>query len=246
MIACTGLSRSFGATRVVADLTFELPAGSVCACLGRNGAGKSTLLKLLTGLLAPSAGRAVVDGLEVTGSGPELRRRIGVLPERLGLFEQLTLEEHLHLAGPLYGLSRAGTRERSAQLLRALGLERGRDTFAGQASMGMRKKAALALALLHNPRVLFLDEPFESVDPGSARAVRELIAALPGRGITVFFTSHALATAEGLASQFLFLEQGRMLRLLPAGELPASLAETYFELLPALGGEELPWLGWQA
>ena len=244
MISCRGLSRRFGAARVVEDVSFALPAGSICACLGPNGAGKSTLMKLLTGLLAPDAGEACVAGLDVARQSLELKRRLGVLPERLGLFEHLTLEEHLHLAGPGYGLSRAETRDRTGQLLRCLGLEEGRDTFADQGSMGMRKKTALAMALIHRPRVLFLDEPFEGLDPASARVVRDLLAAMPGRGVTVFFTSHALSTAERIATHFAFLDRGRLLRLAGSEELPASLEETYFDLLPALRGDDLPWLRW--
>jgi ABC-2 type transport system ATP-binding protein len=243
MIFSQGLCRRFGSASVLEEVSFRLPQGSICACLGPNGAGKSTLLKVLTGQLAPSAGRAEVAGLDVVRQSRALKAVIGVLPERLGLFEHLTLEEHLHLAGPGYGLTRAETRRRSEELLRALGLESGRDTFAEHGSMGMRKKTALALALLHNPRALFLDEPFESLDPASARAVHALLGVLPGRGMTVFFTSHALSMAEGLATHFAFLERGRLARLCRAEDLPATLEDAYFDLMPALGGEALTWLG---
>lgn len=229
---------------VVDQLSLELPTGSICACLGPNGAGKSTVIKLLTGALAPSSGAATVAGIDVATSPRDLRRSIGVLPERLGLFDHLTLEEHLQMIGPIYGLSGAETRERTDQLLRVFSLEVGRDTFAEHASTGMRKKAAMALALLHNPRVLFLDEPFESLDPASARVVRDLLATLPSRGMTVFFTAHSLWMAEQIATHFVFLEHGRLVRLATSDELPASLEETYFDLVPAVKAEDLPWLGW--
>jgi len=228
---------------VVDGLTFALAPGSLTACMGPNGAGKSTLLKLLAGTLAPSEGEARINGMDARRGGAALRRTLGVLPERLGLFGNLTVEEHLLMAGRMFGLGKEETRLRTGQLLRALDLEHGRETFADRCSMGMRKKTALALALIHNPSVLLLDEPFESVDPASARAVHDLLAGLPGRGVTVFFTSHALTLSERIATHFLFLDHGRLVRLAQAGELEASLEETYFDHLPPLSPEDLPWLG---
>ena len=172
-----------------------------------------------------------------------MKRRIGVLPEKLGLFDHLTVEEHLHLAGPLYGLSKAETRRRTDDLLRALALDHGREVFADQCSMGMRKKTALALALIHNPEVLLLDEPFEGIDPASAKALRDLLAGLPGRGRTVFFTAHSLTLVEGIATHFAFLEAGRLVQFSPSNQLTASLEATYLDLLPSVPPEDLPWLG---
>ena len=243
MISCRGLSRRFGSTLVVDDLSFDLPKGSICACLGPNGAGKSTAIKLLTGVLAPSSGQATVAGFDVVTSPWELKRNIGVLPERLGLFDHLTIEEHLHLVGPIYGLSSAETRKRTDQLIRVLSLEHGRNTFADQSSMGMRKKTALALALIHNPPVLFLDEPFESIDPASAMVVRDLLATLPQRGMTAFFTAHSLSMAERVATHYAFLDHGRLVRLATSDEILATLEDAYFDLLPPVKGEDLPWLG---
>jgi ABC-2 type transport system ATP-binding protein len=243
MISSRGLSRRFGSTLVVDDLSFELPIGSICACLGPNGAGKSTVIKLLTGVLAPTSGQATVAGFDVVASSWDLKRNIGVLPERLGLFDHLTIEEHLLLVGPIYGLSSAETRRRTDQLIRVLSLEDGRDTFADHASMGMRKKTALALAIIHNPLVLFLDEPFESIDPASAMVVRDLLATLPSRGMTVFFTAHSLSLAERIATHFAFLDHGRLVRLASSDEILATLEDAYFDLMPPIKGEDLSWLG---
>ena len=165
MISCQGLTRRFGDFIAVHQVALDVPKGNICALLGPNGAGKSTLMKMLTGLLAPTSGDAAVEGFDVRKDVLAIKRISGILPEHLGLFDELTVEEHLLLSGPIYGLSAHETRARTGQLLHALGLEDGRNTFAAQCSHGMRKKTALALALLHNPSVLFLDEPFEGIDP---------------------------------------------------------------------------------
>jgi ABC-2 type transport system ATP-binding protein len=175
MIHCRNVTKRFGEFVAVDDVSLDLPSG-ICALLGPNGAGKSTLLKILAGLLPPDAGELRIPG----------KREMGVLPEDLGLFDALTIEEHLELCGPIYGLSRTETRERTGALLRILGLENGRYTYLDQCSHGMRKKTALAMALLHNPRVLLLDEPFEGIDPVSSVTIRDLLIAVAGRGIAVF------------------------------------------------------------
>ncbi|MDE3165525.1 MAG: ABC transporter ATP-binding protein, partial [Acidobacteriota bacterium] len=165
MISCRNLTRRFGEFTAVDRLNLEVDPGAICAFLGPNGAGKSTTVNMMTGLLAPTSGEVRVCGLDPAAAGLELKRRIGVLPEDLGLFDDLTVEEHLLLTGDIYGLARAESRARTAQLLHALSLEHGRHTFAAACSHGMRKKTAFAMALLPNPQALFLDEPIEAVDP---------------------------------------------------------------------------------
>ncbi len=227
----------------VDSLTLHVPAGGICAFLGPNGAGKSTTFGMLTGLLKPTGGQAVVAGYDAAVHPLEVKRLIGVLPENLGLFGTLTVEEHLFLSGPIYGLTRAETHARADQLLRALALEDGRDTFIDQCSYGMRKKTALAMALLHNPRVLFLDEPFEGIDPVTSRTLRELLATLAARGVTVFLTSHILSIVERLAHQIVIIRAGRMVWNSRPDELPKALEDMYFDLAEAPIEEELPWLG---
>ena len=210
MIECRNLVRDFGEFRAVDGVSFHVPRGKICALLGPNGAGKSTIMKMLAGLLAPTAGTVSVDALDPVKAPLELKRICGILPEGLGLFDDLTVEEHLQLSGPIYGLSAGETSTRGDQLLRLLDLEHGRDTFLSECSHGMRKKTALALALLHNPRVLFLDEPFEGIDPVTSKTIRDLLAAIAGRGITIFLTSHILSIVDRLAGQILMLRKGRI------------------------------------
>jgi ABC-2 type transport system ATP-binding protein len=243
VISAHNLTRRFGDFTAVDNLSFEIPGGAICAFMGHNGAGKSTTVNMLTGLLAPTAGDAKVAGLSITTGGVELKRKIGVLPANLGLFDDLTVEEHLTLTGDVYGLPREETRSRSAQLLRVLDLEQGRNVFASQCSSGMRKKTALAMALIYNPPVLFLDEPFEAIDPMSSRTISELLSRIAGRGTTVFLTSHILSTIERMASHFMVIRNGKLVWTATAGELTKPLEEIYFELVGYSRVEDLEWLG---
>ncbi len=243
MISCRNLTRRFGDFTAVNGLNLEVEGGTICAFLGPNGAGKSTTVKMLTGLLAPSSGEVKVCGLDAPANALELKRRIGVLPEDLGLFDDLTVEEHLLLTGDIYGVPREESRARTAQLLHALSLEHGRRTFAASCSHGMRKKTAFAMALLPNPQVLFLDEPFEAIDPVTAKIMRDLLKSCAGHGITVFLTSHILSMVERIADQVVMIRKGTMVWNSPVGELPQSLEDHYFDLVETPVVEELEWLG---
>jgi ABC-2 type transport system ATP-binding protein len=243
MITARELTRRFGDFTAVDRLTFEVAEGAICAFLGPNGAGKSTTVKMLTGLLAPTSGSVTVCGLDVAARPLEVKRRIGVLPEDLGLFDDLTVEEHLLLTGDVYGLKKAETKARAAQLLRALSLEHGRHTFASACSHGMRKKTSFAMALLPNPEALFLDEPFEAIDPATSKIMRELLLAASRRGITVFLTSHILPVAEEIATQLVMIRKGRIVWDSPASELPQALEQHYFDLVETPAVEKLEWLG---
>jgi ABC-2 type transport system ATP-binding protein len=243
MISCRNLTRHFGDFTAVNSLTFDVSAGAICAFLGPNGAGKSTTVKMLTGLLSPSSGEAKVCGLNVAEHPLEVKQRIGVLPEDLGLFDDLTVEEHLLLTGNVYGVDRHETRSRTSQLLHALSLEHGRDTFAASCSHGMRKKTAFAMALLPNPRILFLDEPFEAIDPVTSKIMRDMLVSIARRGVTVFFTSHILSVVESIATQLMMIRKGEIVWNSPPGELPQSLEQHYFDLVEAPVVEELEWLG---
>jgi ABC-2 type transport system ATP-binding protein len=243
MITCRNLTRRFGDFTAVDGLNLDVAKGAICAFLGPNGAGKSTTVKMLTGLLPPTAGTVEVDGLDVPSHPLEVKRRIGVLPEDLGLFDDLTVEEHLLLTGDVYGLRRPETESRTAELLRVLSLEHARHTFAAACSHGMRKKTSFAMALLPNPSVLFLDEPFEAVDPVTSKIMRVLLEAASLRGITVFLTSHILSVVEQIATQLVMIRRGKLVWDSPASELPQSLEQHYFDLVEAPVVEELEWLG---
>lgn len=243
MILCRNLTRRFGEFTAVDSLRFEVAPGAICAFLGPNGAGKSTTVKMLTGLLPPSSGSVAVCGLDPAAKPIELKRQVGVLPEDLGLFDDLTVEEHLLLTGAVYGLSRHDTHARAAQLLHALSLEHGRHTFAASCSHGMRKKTAFAMALLPNPRVLFLDEPFEAIDPVTSKIMRDLLESVARRGITIFLTSHVLSVVEQIATQIMMIRKGRIVWNSPIADLPQALEQHYFDLVEAPVVEELEWLG---
>jgi ABC-2 type transport system ATP-binding protein len=242
MISCSQLTRRFNAVTAVDSLSFEVPKGTICALLGPNGAGKSTTVKMLCGLLAPTSGRAEVCGSDVAKEPFAVKQRIGVLPENLGLFDDLTLEEHLLLTADIYGLEKQEARGRIDQLLRVLGLTETRRTFAAQGSHGMRKKTSFAMALLPNPSVLFLDEPFEGIDPATSKGMRELLVSAAARGITVFITAHILPVVERIAGQFLIIRGGKLVWNSTASELSRPLEDLYLELAEPPVGEEMEWL----
>ena len=242
MISCSQLTRQFGAVTAVKSLSLEVARGAICAFLGPNGAGKSTTVKMLSGLLVPTSGSASVCGFDVAAHPLEVKRRIGVLPEGLGLFDDLTILEHLLLTADVYGIPRQEAGARVEQLLRVLGLSDGRDRFAAQSSHGMRKKTAFAMALLPNPEVLFLDEPFEAIDPATAKIMRDLLVSAASRGITVFLTSHILPVVERIAHQFVMIREGKIVWDSPAAGLPRPLEELYLELAEPPVSEQLEWL----
>ncbi len=243
MISCRDLTRRFGDFTAVDHVTLDVAGGAICALLGPNGAGKSTTVKMLTGLLPPTSGQASVAGLDVAKDPLEIKRRIGVLPEDLGLFDDLTVEEHLVLTGRIYGLTSQETSARAEQLLRVLSLADGRNTFAGYCSNGMRKKTAFAMALLPNPQVLFLDEPFESIDPLTSKIMHDLLMKIAARGVTVFLTSHILSMAERIANQFIMIRGGKVVWNSSAVDLTQPLEDTYFDLVESSDAEDLAWLG---
>lgn len=236
VISCRSLTKRYGSFCALDSLDLDVAPGEICALLGPNGAGKSTLLELLAGLQTPTTGTVRVAGLDPRAA----RHLTGVMPENLGLFEELTVAEHLELTAGIYG----APRKRIGQLLQVLSLEAGRATFARDCSHGMRKKTSFAMALLHNPRVLLLDEPFEAVDPVSARTMFELLRdAAHHHGLTVLLTSHILSIVERLADRFALVRGGRLLHT-AAADLPAGrLEELYLELVEPPAGEKLEWLG---
>lgn len=243
LIVCEKLTRRFDAHVAVNKLDLSIPAGEICAFLGPNGAGKSTTLKMLTGLLAPSEGTAAVGGIDTAKDPIAVRRMCGTVPENLGLFDSLTVLEHLRLTGDVWGIDRKETWRRSTELLEALALTHGAHTFASDCSHGMRKKTALAMALLPNPRVLFLDEPFEGVDPVASKTIRDLLVMMAARGVTVFLTSHMLGIVEEIAQRIIFIRGGVKVWDAPVSELPKALEGHYFDLVEAPVKQEMAWLG---
>jgi ABC-2 type transport system ATP-binding protein len=239
------LSRTFGNLTAVRELELRIPKGTLFGFLGPNGSGKSTTVKMLTGILPPTSGEVFISGRPVVNSPVEVKKRIGVLPEDLALFESLTVWEHLLMVGPVYGLSRKETERRAEQLLVYLDLWQGRDTYVDEASSGMRKKCSLAMALLHNPEVLFLDEPFEGIDPVSSRNIKDLLLFMVGKGVTVFLTSHILEVVERLVQSFAIIVAGEVVCSQTMEETVRSgntLEDLFFKHVARDKPEELEWI----
>ena len=209
-IETVNLVRRFGDFTAVDHVNLRVEGGQFYGFLGPNGAGKSTTIKVLTGLLAPTAGEARVLGFDVAREPLEVKRRIGVVPEDLNLFERLTGAEMLSFTGRMYGLTREETAERARELLELMELDSDPRKLVVEYSHGMRKKLSLACALIHRPEVLFLDEPFEGVDAVASRTLKSLLLRLTGRGMTVFLTSHVLEIVERLCTHIGIIAEGRL------------------------------------
>src|ERR1051326_3283244 len=209
-IATEQLTRRFGGLTAVDGIDLQVESGQFFGFLGPNGAGKSTTIKMLTGLLAPTAGRVSLLGIDFARHPVEVKRQIGVVPEGMGLFERLTAPEYLEFVGRMYGLDKATTRKRSEELLDFMQLADRSSTLVAEYSHGMQKKLALAAAVIHGPRILFLDEPFEGVDALAAGALKELLGRMTERGVTIFLTSHVLEIVERLCSHVAIIKKGRL------------------------------------
>jgi ABC-2 type transport system ATP-binding protein len=241
MISCRNLTRSFGDKVAVQSVGFDLAAGEICALLGPNGAGKSTLLAILAGTLTATDGEATVADIEVKPGSLELRRRIGVLPENLGLFDDLTIDEHLHLTCDLFGVPRAEAELRIDKILGLFDLEGDRNAFASACSHGMRKKTAIAMAMLPRPRVLLLDEPFEGIDPVTAKVLERTLREASKRGVTTLMATHVLASVEQVATRILILRNGQIVWRAFAEGLEEPLEAIYLKEIGYTNEDYLPW-----
>ncbi|HXJ15221.1 MAG TPA: ABC transporter ATP-binding protein [Candidatus Limnocylindrales bacterium] len=217
------LTRRFGALTAVDSVDLRVNAGQFFGFLGPNGAGKSTTIKMLTGLLAPTSGRMELLGLDFQKNPIDVKRQIGVVPEGMGLFERLTGGEYLQFVGRMYGLDEATTEKRTAELLDFMQLADREKTLIADYSHGMQKKLALAAAVIHGPRILFLDEPFEGVDALAAGALKALLGRMTERGVTIFLTSHVLEIVERLCSHVAIIHQGRLVAQGSLEELRAGI-----------------------
>jgi ABC-2 type transport system ATP-binding protein len=204
------LVRRFGDFTAVDRVNLRVERGQFFGFLGPNGAGKSTTIKMLTGLLQPTGGRVRVLGRDLAAETLEVKRRIGVVPEDLNLFERLTGAEMLTFTGRMYGLAREETGERARELLALMELDAEPKKLVVEYSHGMKKKLSLACALIHRPEILFLDEPFEGVDALASRTLKDLLLKLTARGITVFLTSHVLEIVERLCTHIAIITEGRL------------------------------------
>jgi ABC-2 type transport system ATP-binding protein len=271
-ISTEHLTRRFGDLVAVEDVNLRVAPGQFFGFLGPNGAGKSTTIKMLTGLLAPSAGKIEILGLTLAGNSTSIKRQIGVVPEGMALFGRLTGAEYLNFVGRMYGLDRETAAKRAAELLEFMQLFDQPKALVTDYSHGMQKKLALAAAVIHGPKILFLDEPFEGVDAIASGTLKAMLQRMIARGATIFLTSHVLEIVERLCSHVAIIHRGKLvaqgsleeLRLgveaqaaagLPPGTAPVEPASTAGEkltleqiFLRIVGGsrageQELSWLG---
>src|SRR5258708_5874386 len=209
-IQTNGLTRLFGALAAVDDVTLSVAPGQFFGFLGPNGAGKSTTIKMLTGLLEPSAGTIEILGQRFGPETRELKRQIGVVPEGMALLGRLTATEYLHYVGRMYGLDAATTNQRTEELLEFMQLAGEGGKLVTYFSHGMQKKLAMAAAVIHGPKVLFLDEPFEGVDAIAAGTLKAMLQGMIARGATIFLTSHVLEIVERLCSHVAIIHRGKL------------------------------------
>jgi len=237
-IATEFLTRRFGALLAVDRINLSVEAGQFFGFLGPNGAGKSTTIKMLTGLLAPTSGRICLLGLDLEQQPIEVKRQIGVVPEGLALFDRLTASEYLNFVGRMYGLDRRTAAERAAELLNFMQLADRPKSLIVDFSAGMKKKLALAAAVIHGPKILFLDEPFEGVDAIAAGSLKAMLHRMTDRGATIFLTSHVLEIVERLCSHVAIIHKGTLVAQGSLEELRAGV-EARAGLHAASPGERL-------
>lgn len=207
-VVTRNLFQQFDQKFAVNNLNLAVRAGEFFGFLGPNGAGKSTTIKMMVGLLRPSAGNVWVGGIDVWQNPLQARALMGVLPEYLNLYERLSGREFISFSGHMYGVPDIDIRKRTEELLQVLDLLNDADKLIVDYSVGMRKKVALAAAIIHRPQVLFLDEPFEGIDPVSSRVIRDILQDLTRRGTTIFFSSHIMEVVERLCTRVGIINQG--------------------------------------
>ncbi len=245
MIVVAGLRRSYGAIEALRGVDLVVPRGAFYALVGANGAGKSTAVRILSGLISRDAGELLVLGLDPHRAGRELKRRIGVVPDFPTLYPELTPRENLFYTCRLREIGREEAAARLAELTEALGIDDALDQPCGRLSHGTLKKTALVAAMLHAPALLFLDEPFEGIDPVSTHAIRRLLDGLRQRGVTIFLTSHVMPMVEGMASRVAILDAGIIAFEGTVDQAVGSCASLEEAVLDRLGdGAAEPELAW--
>ncbi len=234
-ISTENLTRRFGELVAVDQVNLSVEGGQFFGFLGPNGAGKSTMIKMLTGLLAPSSGDIRVMGLDLATHSVEVKASIGVVPEGLALFGRLTASEYLNFVGRMYGLDRTTTAQRTQELLEFMQLADRPKTLVTDFSHGMQKKLAMAAAVIHGPKILFLDEPFEGVDAIAAGTLKSMLQRMITRGATIFLTSHVLEIVERLCSHVAIISKGKLVAQGSLEELRAGIEARQGVTVPSDG-----------
>ncbi len=222
------LRKVYGDKAAVDGLTLTVPRGCFFGFLGPNGAGKTTTIRMLTGLTPPASGSIELLGLPMPEQATEIKRRIGLVPDESLLFDRLTGAEFLEFVGRMYGLARPVARERSRELLSLFELDGDRRKLIAEYSKGMRKRVAMAAALIHRPELFLMDEPFEGVDAVGARLMKDLLVDLVRRGATIFLTSHVLEVVERLCDRVAIIHEGKLVMEQDIGQLGAETLEDVF------------------
>jgi ABC-2 type transport system ATP-binding protein len=244
-IQTRALRKVYGDTPALDGVDLTVPAGSFFGFLGPNGAGKTTMIRLLAGLAPPTAGEIRIFGAPLETGAAEIKRQTGIVPEESLLFEQLTGSEMLEFAGRMYGLGRAVARERARELLELFELSSAGRKLVADYSKGMRKRLALAAALIHRPRLFLLDEPFEGVDAIGARLMKQLLEEQVRAGATIFLTSHVLEVVERLCDRVAVIDRGRLVLEGRMSELAAGSRTLEDVFVQVVGGERpAPQLRW--
>ena len=234
-ISTEHLTRRFGDLVAVQDVNLRVAPGQFFGFLGPNGAGKSTTIKMLTGLLAPTSGRMQILGIDLSQDSVKVKRQIGVVPEGMALFGRLTGSEYLNFVGRMYGLDRATAAKRTAELLDFMQLVDQPKALVTDYSHGMQKKLALAAAVIHGPKILFLDEPFEGVDAIASNTLKSMLQNMIARGATIFLTSHVLEIVERLCSHVAIIHRGQLVAQGSLEELRAGVEAQAAAALTATG-----------
>jgi ABC-2 type transport system ATP-binding protein len=210
-VSLRDLRKSFDGKEAVAGVSLEIPRGQICGYLGPNGAGKTTTVKMAAGMLRPTSGTALIEGIDINKHPLEAKARIGVVPETGALYENLTPREYLSLVGNLYHLDREEATAKSETFLRLFGISDVSGRTMNSFSRGMKQKVLISAALLHNPSVLFLDEPLSGLDANTALVLKELLRELASQGKTIFYCSHVLEVVEKVCDRIVILSGGRII-----------------------------------
>lgn len=229
MITTENLSRSYGKKAALVGLNLTVEPGEILGFLGPNGAGKSTTVKILTGMIRPDAGRALVAGFDVVEQPMEVKKRIGYVPETAALYDGLTGGEYLELIACLYHLDSKTASARRSELLELFGLLGAEHDRMSEYSKGMRQKVAIIAAMMHRPEVLIMDEPLDGLDANSAMIVKELVKQMASQGKTVLFCSHILDVVDRMCSKIVIINQGRLVASGTSDELKAETGEASLE-----------------
>lgn len=222
VIIAENLTKKFGSFTAVDNISFEVRKGEIFGFLGANGAGKTTAMRMLTGLSLPSSGKAMVAGYNIRNQQEQIKRRIGYMSQKFALYEDLRVWENIRLYAGIYGVPKSEIETRTNILLKQLGFERERDSFVNSLPLGWKQKLAFSVAIFHDPKIVFLDEPTGGVDPSARRNFWEMIYGAADRGITIFVTTHYMDEAE-YCDRVSIMVDGRIEAL----DSPASLKQHY-------------------